>query len=121
MADSNYEIHLDTAFAPRQVMDVLALAASKNPWWNQTLCQVDDSVVRLGVVEGEFRWHKHDDQDEFFYVLEGLWIIEMEDQTVELHPGQGFVVPRGVMHFPRAPMRTVILMVEGAGVIPTGD
>jgi len=102
-------------------MDIAALGASKQPWWNQTLCAVNDCVVRLGVVHGDFHWHKHDDQDEFFYVLEGRWIIEMEDRTVELLPGQGFVVPRGVMHFPRAPERTVILMMEGAGVVPTGD
>ncbi len=70
---------------------------------------------------GEYRWHKHDDVDEFFYVVEGHFHIDLEGRTVELSPGQGFVVPKGVMHRPRAPRRTVILMVEGAGIVPAGD
>lgn len=78
-------------------------------------------MVRLGVVQGQFHWHKHDDEDEFFYVVEGKFIIELEDRTVELLPCQGFTIPRGVRHCPRAPERTVILMIEGAGVKPTGD
>ncbi len=119
--DVRYDINLDARFQPLEAVDVLKLAASVEPWWNQTLCQVNDSVVRLGVVHGDFHWHKHDGEDEFFYVLEGKFIIETEKETVELTPGMGYVVPRGVMHFPRAPERTVILMVEGAGVIPTGD
>lgn len=89
--------------------------------YNQSLSKVNDCVVRLGVVQGEFHWHKHDNEDEFFYVVEGKFIIEMEDRTVEPGPRQGFTIPRGVMHCPRAPERTVILMIEGSGVIPTGD
>jgi mannose-6-phosphate isomerase-like protein (cupin superfamily) len=117
-----YETHLDILHGPLEVIDLPALvAACKHPWWNQTLCKVNDSVVRLGVVQGEYHWHKHDDEDEFFYVVEGRWMIDLEDRTVTLEPGQGFVVPRGVRHRPRAPIRTVILMVEGAGIVPTGD
>ena len=82
---------------------------------------MNDSVVRLGVVEGEYHWHEHADEDEFFYVVDGRFIIDLEDRTVELRPRQGFVVPRGVRHRPRAPERTVILMVEGAGIVPTGS
>jgi mannose-6-phosphate isomerase-like protein (cupin superfamily) len=90
--------------------------------FNQSLCKVNDCVVRLGVVHGDFHWHHHDDEDEFFYVLQGKWIIELEDRDpVELTPGQGFVVPKGVRHMTRAPERTVIMMIEGAGVVPTGD
>jgi mannose-6-phosphate isomerase-like protein (cupin superfamily) len=78
--------------------------------------------VRLGVIEGDFHWHKHDEQDEFFLVLEGRLLIDVEDRgTVTLDPHQGYTVPRGVMHCTRAPARTVILMVESAGVVPTGD
>ncbi|HWD41045.1 MAG TPA: cupin domain-containing protein [Fimbriimonas sp.] len=117
----SYSIHLDAKFQPLQLIDIPALARENQPWFNQTLCNVNDCVVRLGIVHGEFHWHKHDDQDEFFYVVEGRWIIEMEDRTVDLAPGQAYVVPRGVMHFPKAPVRTVLLMVEGAGVVPTGD
>ena len=126
MADTEksypYVTHLNVFYKPLELMDVPALvAACTDRWYNQTLCQVNDSVVRLGVVEGEYHWHKHDDEDEFFYVVEGQFLIDLEDRTVDLSPGQGFVVPKGVMHRPRAPKRTVILMVEGAGIMPTGD
>ena len=82
---------------------------------------MNDSVVRLGVVEGEYHWHKHDEDDEFFYVVEGQLLIDLEDRTVAISPRQGFVVPKGVMHRTRAMVRTVILMVENAGIIPTGS
>ena len=122
-AARSYDTRLNIQYAPLEVIDVPALVDSvaKIPWFNQTLCKVNESVVRLGVVEGDYHWHKHDDEDEFFYVVSGRWIIELEGRTVDLAPGQGFVVPKGVMHFPRAPERTVILMVEGAGIVPTGD
>ena len=117
-----YATHLNILHAPLEVVDVPALvAACKDKWYNQTLCKVNDSVVRLGVVQGEYHWHKHDDEDEFFYVVEGRFLIDLEGRGVELTPGQGFVVPKGVVHRTRAPERTVILMVEGAGIMPTGD
>ncbi|MBV8115163.1 MAG: cupin domain-containing protein, partial [Silvibacterium sp.] len=90
-------------------------------WFNQTLCKINESVVRLGVVEGQYHWHKHDNDDEFFYVIEGKLFIDFEGRSVELAPRQGFVVPRGTVHRTRAPQRTVILMVENAGIIPTGN
>jgi mannose-6-phosphate isomerase-like protein (cupin superfamily) len=117
-----YSINLDARFAPLELVDVQALVdACTDPWYNQTLCRVNDCVVRLGVVEGQFHWHKHDTEDEFFYVIEGRFVIELEGQTVELAPRQGFTVPKGVMHRTGAPERSVILMFEGAGVKPTGD
>jgi mannose-6-phosphate isomerase-like protein (cupin superfamily) len=117
-----YVTNLNIQHGPLEVVDVPALvAACKDRWYNQTLCQVNGSVVRLGVVEGEYHWHKHDDEDEFFYVVEGKFLIDLEDRMVELTPGLGFVVPKGVQHRPRAPQRTVILMVETAGIVPTGD
>jgi mannose-6-phosphate isomerase-like protein (cupin superfamily) len=117
-----YAINLDTKFSPLEHIDVAALAtACDEPWYNQTLCRVNDCVVRLGVMQGEFHWHKHDNEDEFFYVVDGRFVIDLEDRTVELTPKQGFTVPKGVLHRTRAPERTVILMIEGAGVIPTGD
>src|SRR5262245_14119101 len=110
-----YATHLNILRAPLEVIDVPALvAACKDKWYNQTLCKVNDSVVRLGVVQGEYHWHKHDDEDEFFYVVEGRFLIDLESRTVELTPGQGFIVPKRVLHRTRAPERTVILMVEGA-------
>jgi mannose-6-phosphate isomerase-like protein (cupin superfamily) len=117
-----YETHLDLRFPQGELVDVNALvAASKHPWYNQTLCKVNDSVVRLGVVQGEYHWHKHDEDDEFFYVVDGKLLIDLEDRTVELAPRQGFVVPKGVLHRTRALEQTVMLMVENAGIIPTGD
>lgn len=117
-----YETHLDIRYGPLQVVDVPALvAACTHPWYNQTLCRVNESVVRLGVVSGEYHWHQHDDLDEFFYVVSGRLLVDLEPESVTLAPGQGFVVPKGVRHRTRAPERTVILMVEGAGIVPTGD
>src|SRR5919199_3658447 len=110
-----YETHLDVAYGPLEVVDVPALVeAVTHPWYNQTLCRVNDSVVRLGVMQGEYHWHKHDNDDEFFYVIEGHFLIDLENRTVDLGPREGFVVPRGVVHRTRAPQRAVILMVENA-------
>src|SRR5580700_8153510 len=117
-----YETRLNILFPAMEVIDEKALAeACEYKWFNQTLCKVNDSVVRVGVVEGEYHWHKHDDDDEFFYVVEGKLLIDLEDRIVELTLGQGFVVPRGIVHRTRALQRTVILMVENAGIIPTGN
>jgi mannose-6-phosphate isomerase-like protein (cupin superfamily) len=117
-----YETHLDIRYPPLEVVDVPALVdAVRHPWFNQTLCKVNDSVVRLGVVQGEYHWHEHHDLDEFFYVVEGRFWIDLEGRSVELGPKQGFVVPKGIRHKTRAPERAVILMVEGAGIVPTGD
>jgi mannose-6-phosphate isomerase-like protein (cupin superfamily) len=122
-----YETRLNVLHGPLEIVDVQALAdACEYKWFNQTLCKVNESVVRVGVIEGEYHWHKHDQDDEFFYVVEGTLLIDiqdnaLEDRTVELAPGQGFVVPKAVVHRTRAPRRTVILMVENAGIIPTGN
>ena len=67
--------------------------------------------IMVAKLEGPFHWHKHDDEDEFFYVVDGRFLIDLEGRTVELAPKQGFVVPKGVLHRTRAPERTVILMV----------
>jgi mannose-6-phosphate isomerase-like protein (cupin superfamily) len=121
-AMTDYDIHLDDKFGSLALIDLPAEIAAHDPWFNQTLTTVNDAVVRLGVIEGDFHWHKHDDQDEFFLVLEGQLLIDVEGHgTVTLDPHQGYTVPRGVMHCTRAPVRTAILMVESAGVIPTGD
>jgi mannose-6-phosphate isomerase-like protein (cupin superfamily) len=120
---SDYKINLEDKFGSLSLIDVRAEAdAVGDEWVNQTLTTVNDSVVRLGVVEGEFHWHKHDREDEFFLVLDGELEIEVEGrEPFVLGPQQGVTIPRGVMHRPRAPKRTVILMVEPATVQPTGD
>jgi mannose-6-phosphate isomerase-like protein (cupin superfamily) len=117
-----YVTRLDIKYRPLEVVDIPAIVdAVRDRWYNQTLCKVNDSVVRLGVIQGEYHWHKHDDLDEFFYVVDGKLLIDLEDRTIELEPRRGFVVPKGVVHRTRAPEKTVILMVEGAGIVPTGD
>lgn len=117
-----YDTRLNVLHGPLEVVDINRLAENAtHKWYNQTLCAVNGSVVRLGVIEGEYHWHKHDHDDEFFYVVEGELLIDLEGRKVGLSPGQGFVVPKGVLHRTRAPQRTVILMVENAGITPTGD
>ncbi len=117
-----YATHLNEYFGPLELVDVPKLvAAVTDRWYNQTLCRVNDSVVRLGVMQGEYHWHKHNDLDEFFFSLEGHFLIDLEGRTIDLGPQQGFVVPKGMMHRTRAPQRCVILMVEGATIVPTGD
>ncbi|HZN89028.1 MAG TPA: cupin domain-containing protein [Thermoleophilaceae bacterium] len=120
--DDRYTIHLDDKYGQMALVDVAGEMAANEPWFNQTLTAVNDAVVRLGVIEGDFHWHKHDDTDEFFLVLEGELLLDIEEgETVALQPHQGFTVPRGVVHRTRAPRRTSILMVEREGVAPTGD
>ena len=117
-----YATHLNIYYKPLELVDAPTLiSACKDRWYNQTLCQVNQSVVRLGVMQGEYHWHKHQQEDEFFFVIEGRFIIDLEGRSVELAPRQGFVVPKGVVHRTRAPAKAVILMVENAGIIPTGD
>lgn len=119
---SDYDIRLDDKFGQLALIDVAREAAEHDPWFNQTLTSVNDAVIRLGVIEGDFHWHKHDDTDEFFLVLEGQLLIDVDGgETVTLGPHQGYTVPRKVVHRTRAPVRTSILMVEAAGVSPTGD
>jgi mannose-6-phosphate isomerase-like protein (cupin superfamily) len=125
-----YATHLNVLFNQLEKIELDPLVhAVKDQWYNQTLVRVNDSVVRLGVMQGEYHWHKHDEDDEFFCVVEGRFLIDLEPaadgvtpgRVVELLPRQGFTVPKGVVHRTRAPERSVILMVETAAVVPTGD
>jgi mannose-6-phosphate isomerase-like protein (cupin superfamily) len=125
MGDANsypYLTRLNVQYKPLEVIEERELSdACQHPWYNQTLCEVNGSVVRLGVVEGEYHWHKHDLDDEFFYVVEGQLLIDLEERTISLVPRQGVVIPKGVLHRTRARQRTVMLMVENSGIVPTGD
>ena len=117
-----YATHLDILFPMLAKVDVPKLVAGcTDAWYNQTLCKVNGSVVRLGVMQGEYHWHKHDEDDEFFFCLEGHFIVDLEDRSIDLRKWEGFTVPKGVVHRTRAPERSVILMVENAGIVPTGD
>lgn len=117
-----YTTNLDIKFKHFEVIDIPKIVKeTKDKWFNQTLTEVNDSVVRVGIIEGEYHWHKHENDDEFFFVLEGKLLVDLEDRTIELNPGQGVTVTRNVMHRTRAPQKTVILMVENKDIIPTGD
>ena len=118
----NYVTKLDIRFEHLEKIDVPQLVKEcKDKWFNQTLTKVNDSVVRIGIVEGEYHWHKHDSDDEFFFVLEGQLLIDLEDRMIELNPNQGTTITKGVMHRPRAPKKTVMLMMETSAIQPTGD
>jgi mannose-6-phosphate isomerase-like protein (cupin superfamily) len=118
----NYVTRLDVKFEHLQKMDIPQMVREcTDKWFNQTLTKVNESVVRIGIVEGEYHWHKHDYDDEFFFVLEGQLLIDLEDQTIELNPSQGVTITKGVMHRPRAPRKTVMLMMETSAIQPTGD
>lgn len=119
---TKYTVNLDVKFGFLELIDVPTLvAASREQIYSQTLCQVNDSVVRLGVIQGELHWHKHDEEDEFFFVLQGKFLIDLEGKTVTLEPHQGYVIPKGAVHRTRAPQRTAVLMVEKSSVKPTGN
>jgi mannose-6-phosphate isomerase-like protein (cupin superfamily) len=117
-----YETPLNILHAPPERIDEKALAdACEYRWYNQTLSKVNDSVIRLSGIEGEYHWGKHDADDELFYIVEGQLLIDLEGRRGELSPRQGFVVPKRVMPRTRAPSHTLIRMVENAGVIPAGS
>ncbi len=118
----DYDIRTDVKYGHGRVIDIPHEAAEHEPWFNQTLTTVNDAVVRLGIFKGEFHWHKHDEQDEFFLVLEGELLIDLEGRgTVTLGPHQGYTVRRGVVHRTRSPERSVVLMVERVGIVAVGD
>jgi len=120
--EESYDIRMDDKYGQLKLIDIPAEAAAHEPWFNQTLTTVNESVVRFGLFQGEFHWHKHDDQDEFFLVLDGQLLLDVEGRgTITLDPHQGYTVPKGVVHRTRAPKRTTVVMVEAAGVVPTGD
>ena len=119
---TTYNINLDVKYKHLELIDISKIdEANKEKWFNQTLTEVNGSVVRIGILEGEFHWHKHDDDDEFFFVLSGQLLIDIEERTIELNPNQGVTISKGVMHRPRAPIKTIVLMVETGNIKPTGD
>lgn len=118
----SYNQQMDIKYKHLEVIDVPQIVKeNKEKWFNQTLTQINDSVARIGIVEGEYHWHKHDNDDEFFFVLSGQLLIDIEGRTIELNPNQGTTIPKGVMHRPRAPIKTVMLMVETSAIDPIGD
>jgi mannose-6-phosphate isomerase-like protein (cupin superfamily) len=118
----SYVTRLDIKFKQLERIDIPTMVKEcKDKWFNQTLTKVNDSVVRVGIVQGEYHWHKHEKDDEFFFVLEGQLFVDLEERTIELNPGQGVTVPKGVIHRTRALLKTVMLMMENSTIQPTGD
>ena len=117
-----YVTRLDVKFKHLELIDLPAIVREcKDQWFNQTLTKVNNSVVRIGIVQGEYHWHQHENDDEFFFVLEGQLLIDLEDRTIELSPNQGVTISKGVMHRPRSPQKTVMFMVETSAIQPTGS
>ncbi len=113
---------MDKEFGQSSLIDVKRIVNDcKEKWINYNLTEVNECIVRLGIVEGEFHWHKHDSEDEFFFVIEGKLLLDLENETIELSPWQGYTVPRKIVHRTRAKQRTVMLMFEKSTVDPKGD
>ncbi|MFX0182677.1 MAG: cupin domain-containing protein [Candidatus Hodarchaeota archaeon] len=120
--DNDYKFHMKEKYGHLQLIDIPEIINScQNKWFNQTLCHINDCVIRLGIIEGEFHWHKHDKEDEFFFVIDGCLFIDLEEETIKILPKQGYAVPKGVLHRTRAKEKTIILMVEKDTVQPAGD
>lgn len=118
----DYVTKLDIKYKHFELIDISKMAKEcKDKWFNQTLTKVNDCVMRVGIVQGEYHWHKHDDTDEFFFVLDGHLSVDLEDRTIELHANQGVTISKGFMHRTRAPEKTVMLMMEASTIQPTGD
>lgn len=118
----DYKFQMEDKYGYSKIINIPEIIEScTDQWFNQTLCHVNDSVIRVGIIEGEFHWHKHDLEDEFFYVIQGRLFIDFEGETIELKPKEGYTVPKGITHRTRAPQKTVILMVEKDTVIPAGN
>lgn len=90
-------------------------------WAPRIVAAINDYHVKLVRVLGEFTWHRHDDTDELFLVLDGQLCIEMRDRSVQLQTGELFVVPRGTEHRPVAEQECQLLLLEPAGTVNTGD
>lgn len=117
----NYNQRMDIKFSHQELIDVNQVVAEcTDKWFNQTLTKVNDSLVRLGILDGEYHWHKHEEEDEFFFVLSGKLYIDLEDKTIELNPNEGTTISKGVMHKPRTLEKTVVLMVETDTIDPIG-
>ena len=117
----DYKQQMDIKYNHEEVIDVPKIIEEcQEKWFNQTLTQVNGSVARIGIVQGEYHWHNHENDDEFFFVLSGKLFIDLEDKTIELNPNQGTTISKGVMHRPRAPEKVVMLMIETDSIDPIG-
>ncbi len=117
-----YKINTGIKYDYLQLIDVPEVVKNcTDKWFNQTLCKVNDAVLRLGILEGTFHWHKHEREDEVFFVLIGNLVIETEKGNFDLKEQQGVCVPKGIKHRPIAEKKAVVLMVENRTIKPIGD
>ncbi len=97
------------------------LATFDEHWRPRPVAALNDYMVKVVKLEGEFTWHSHSETDELFLVLGGQLVIQLRDGDVELNRGELFVVPRGVEHCPKAQAEAHVLLIEPAGTVSTGD
>ena len=97
------------------------LALFQDYWSPKILGELNGQHVKIAKFKGEFIWHKHDHEDELFYIIDGILKIEFRDKTVELHPGEFVIVPRGIEHKPVAESEVSVLLFEPATTLNTGN
>ncbi len=103
-------------------VNLAAVAADLSDLWNpRVVGRINEMLVKVARIEGEFVWHQHDETDDFFLVVRGRLTIHHRDRDVVLEPGELFVVPRGVEHCPEADAETHVLLIEPDGTVNTGD
>jgi mannose-6-phosphate isomerase-like protein (cupin superfamily) len=93
-----------------------------NDYWNPRIAgELNGQHVKLVKFKGEFVWHKHDEEDELFYVVKGAFRMELRDKTIELKEGEFLIVPRGIEHRPVAEEEVSVMLFEPAATLNTGD
>lgn len=118
----NYNMQMEVKYDYLEKIDVPEIVKNcTDKWFNQSLCNVNSSVFRLGIFQGEYHLHKHDHDDELFFVIEGSIILETENGNFELGQYEGVCVPKGVMHRPIARNKAIVLMIENTGIDPIGN
>ena len=118
----DYKMQMDIKYDYLEKIDVPEIVKNcTDKWFNQSLCLVNSSVFRMGIFEGEYHLHKHDNDDELFFVIDGSIILETEKGNFELQQYEGVCVPKGIMHRPIAKNKAVVLMIENAGIDPIGN
>ena len=122
MEKQAYKLQMDIKYDYLEKINVPQIVEStQDKWFNQSLCQVNSSVFRLGIFEGEFHMHKHEKDDELFFVIDGSIVLETENGNFTLNQYEGVCVPKGVMHRPIAQQKALVLMIENLGIDPIGQ
>lgn len=96
-------------------------ARLEGPWQPRVVAAMNETLFKVAWIEGEFVWHQHDDTDEAFLVMEGTLLMDLEDRTVEVGPGEMYVVPAGTQHRPRSEAGCRCVVIEPEGVRNTGE